>query len=131
MSGNTARLKAYDFAADAAKQELTIASATIALGATFLKDIYKTPHLSAAIFCALGFILLVISLVFGVRTLFLVVGCLANVETDDALGTPIITAQDKLINVARNQHIFFVAGLACLVLFGVISAIACALWGCT
>jgi len=49
MPNNAARLKAYDFAAEAAKQELSLSAAIIAVAATFLKDIFKKPPLPAAV----------------------------------------------------------------------------------
>jgi hypothetical protein len=122
VPANTARLKSYDLAAEAAKQELTIAAAISAVGATFLKDIFQHPSLEASVLAGAGFLLLIVSIAFGTRTLFLLVSCIADVKTEDAEGVPVITASPKLKRVARNQHICFVCGLALFVLFGVVSA---------
>lgn len=77
MAVNDLQIKSFDFAADVAKQLITLATAIITVMITFSKDILGTnSHYIAWLLSS--WILFLLSIVFGIFTLMALTGVLAQ-----------------------------------------------------
>lgn len=113
---NDAQKKAYEVTTDAAKQLLTLASAMLTLGATFVRDVH--PH-SVQLGMMIGaYVALLTSVLFGLRELFLIVASIGPVESPKDSAVPLITSIPGLNQAATAQYMFFGAGVALLAAFG-------------
>jgi Ca2+/H+ antiporter len=68
--------KAFDFAADATKQLITLSTAIIALTITFSKDIVGAANIGNSFSIFAAWILFILSIVFGILTLLALTGTL-------------------------------------------------------
>ncbi|PKP11491.1 MAG: hypothetical protein CVU08_12150 [Bacteroidetes bacterium HGW-Bacteroidetes-3] len=72
--------KAFDFAADATKQLITLSTAIIALTITFSKDIVGAANIGNSFSIFAAWILFIISIVFGILTLLALTGTLQPIS---------------------------------------------------
>ena len=113
--------KAFDFAAELAKQLITLATGVIALSATFLTDImgYKgtgsggTPPGFGVLIAGWG--LLFLSVVGGVAVLMALTGELEPLQAGSRKPS---TRGPNVVRPAIFQIVTFLAGLALLIAFG-------------
>lgn len=77
MAVNDLQIKSFDFAADVAKQLITLATAIITVMITFSKDIFGTNNHYIAWLLS-SWILFLLSIVFGIFTLMALTGVLAQ-----------------------------------------------------
>jgi hypothetical protein len=95
--------KSFDFAADLAKQLITLSTGTIALTTVFSRDFVALAK-DVKIWALFAWIAFLISIVFGIWTMMALTG---------TLGDPSTTAK-----VYRFNIIFFLIGLVLAILFG-------------
>jgi hypothetical protein len=111
---NEANAKAFDFAQETAKQVLTLATAVLALTITFIKEIENGKRLGhALVTMEAGWILFLISIVFGVMTLMTLSGNLERPQSD----SPSIYG-GNITAMAGAQMIAFFLALGCTIAFG-------------
>jgi len=111
---NGARLKAFDFAQDTTKQLLTLATGTVALTITFLKDLAKgAPDWAVWTLSAAWFVFLV-SVVFGVATLMALTGSVVDRHRD--------VYDQGILRWARLQILSFLVAVVLTIVFGVAAA---------
>jgi len=118
---NEAQKKSYDLTADACKQLLTLASAMLVLGATFVRDSHPPPIPLGLIIGA--YISLFASICFGLRELFLIVASIGPVESPKDAAVPLITSIPGLNLAATAQFCFFGAAVALLAGFGLLEVL--------
>jgi hypothetical protein len=107
--------KAFDFAADLAKQLITLATAIITITITFAKDFLPsaaTPQIKGwAMFAWYAFLL---SIVCGVWTLMALTGTL---DQRSGRPSPVSIRGTNVVIPASLQIVFFLAGLLLTILF--------------
>jgi hypothetical protein len=104
--------KAFDFAAELAKQLITLATGTIALTITFSKDfLQKTPN-SARPWALWAWGVLLTSVVFGIWTIMALTGSLGRVSTT----VPTIYGQNVKLP-STMQIVTFIVGLLLTIVF--------------
>ncbi|WP_026838321.1 hypothetical protein [Gillisia sp. JM1] len=115
--------KAFDFAADATKQLITLSTAIIALTITFSKDIIGAANIgnSSSIFTA--WILLIVSVIFGILTLLALTGNLQPMKKNDAEVEnnnvrPVDINNNNIRLFSGIQILTFIAALFFTVYFG-------------
>ena len=110
--------KAFDFAADLAKQLISLATGVIALKITFSKDfIQKTPA-AARIWALWGWCFLLASVLFGICTLMALTGNLGKGE--DNGGTSLLDVYRLNVRIpATLQIATFLLALAATITFAV------------
>lgn len=115
--------KAFDFAADATKQLITLSTAIIALTITFSKDIIGAANIgnSTSIFTA--WILLIVSVIFGILTLLALTGNLQPMKKNDPESEgkeiePVNINNNNIRLFSGIQILSFVAALFFTVYFG-------------
>jgi hypothetical protein len=104
--------KAFDFAQDTSKQQITLATGVLALTLTFVKDI--APADTSRTTLQFAWILYVVSVLAGVATLMALTGNVA--DEDGTGGDSIYSAGIKLFAIV--QVLTFVAALGLTVWFG-------------
>jgi hypothetical protein len=104
--------KAFDFAQDATKQMITLATGIIALTVTFIHDLAAHASATAILIVEAGWIVYVVSIFFGLMTLLQFAGNLETTERPSIYGGGI-----KYTSVA--QTFCFLAGTALVIAFGV------------
>lgn len=104
--------KAFDFAQEVSNQLITLATGIIAITITFLSDILKEKAVSDCDkqYLVLGWIILSISVAFGVLTLMALTGTLAKKDN------PSIYERSVVIN-SIIQIITFFLGLGLIIYF--------------
>jgi hypothetical protein len=103
--------KSFDFAADLAKQLITLSTGTIALTTVFSRDFVALAK-DVKIWALFAWIAFLISIVFGIWTMMALTG---------TLGDPSTTAKVYRFNIklpVTLQIIFFLIGLVLAILFG-------------
>jgi hypothetical protein len=112
------RSKAFDFAADVAKQFITLSTGILALTITFAKDIGGGPSQGAPLLLGLSWVLYLLSIVAGVWTLMALTGELEPVGTAESPST----RRGNVVTPALVQIATFVCatGLVIAYAFGVI-----------
>jgi len=115
---NDAKKKAYELAAEASKQQVTLASAFLALSATLLRDVFENISPPATGLIAGAWIALFVSIAFGTRALFQLAAVLGRAKSDADRAVPRPSRVRGLNRSARAQNGFFLAALALLLLFG-------------
>lgn len=109
--------KSFDFAADVAKQLITLATAIIATTITFSKEILGVSDNDNTIMLLLSWILFVVSIIFGLMTLMALTGILA--ETSDSRTSNnkgIYTCNVCLCEIL--QMVFFLIALGFSICYG-------------
>lgn len=104
--------KAFDFAQEATKQLITLATGVIALTITFLKDVIHTD--GSAGFLQAAWVLYLVSIVFGVLTLLNLTG---NLERPGEGRTPSIYRGSILV-FSSGQVVTFCLAVAFTLVFG-------------
>jgi hypothetical protein len=97
--------KAFDFAQDATKQLITLATGVIALTVTFLHDIAGNSH-HDAIWLHLGWVSFVVSIVLGIATLQLLTGNMHNGTADGIYANSI-----RLMSASQSFFFLVAVGL--------------------
>jgi hypothetical protein len=110
------RGKAFDFAQEATKQVVTLATAIIALTVTFVNDIAGEGAVIELLYVAWGFYL--VSVACGLATLLMLAG---NLERPHQGDTPSIYAPNTK-GAARVQIATFVVALGLTLIFGATAA---------
>ena len=111
---DAARLKAFEFAQETTKQLLTLATGTIALTITFLKDLVKDAPDWAVWTLAAAWVAFLLSMVLGVFTLMALTGTVPERRR---------TVYDKGILIwARLQILSFLLAVSLTIVFGVAAA---------
>jgi hypothetical protein len=105
------REQAFEFAQETTKQLITLATGTIALTITFLKDLAQAAPDWSLYLLALGWLGYLVSVVCGVMTLQLLTGAVR--DPDATVDAP------DLASMAKWQFLAFVLGTTLTVLFGV------------
>ena len=101
--------KAFDFAADIAKQLITLSTAIIAATTAFHKDIFgHEPHWRLVFMC-LGWVSFLLSTLGGIVVLMGCTGALSDRELDDINLTPRLR---NIVLPARFQVSLFIFGLS-------------------
>ncbi len=116
MSFDDQRQKAFDYASDATKQLITLATAILGVSITFAKDIVGNttahrPVLVAAWFVYVG------SIVLGVVALLAMTGTL---EPKSGTATPSIRGKNVTLP-SIGQIILFLAGTVLIVVYGALT----------
>jgi hypothetical protein len=106
--------KAFDFAADATKQLITLSTAVIAVTITFLTDVAKDAPAGTAVWLQVGWILYLLSIAFGILTLLALTGTLADLDAEEP---PSINARN-IRRLAAGQVLSFFAAVALTLVFG-------------
>jgi hypothetical protein len=105
--------KAFEFAQEATKQLIGLATGVIALTITFLTDVVKTAPSGSAVFLQASWVMYLVSIVFGVFTLLALTGNLERAEQ----GTPsIYSGAIRFGSIA--QILTFAAALILTLVFG-------------
>lgn len=107
--------KSFDFAQDAIKQQITLATVILTFTITFLKDIATDAGEPARIAMTVAWVLLVVSAVFGLLALLVMTGTLATASLD-----PSINRRETRILALLQLGAFAIALIAILV-FAVLS----------
>lgn len=123
--------KAFDFAADATKQLITLSTAIIALTITFSKDIIGAANIGNSYSIFTAWILFILSIVFGILTLLALTGTLQPMSKKEATNksdTESTETESTTIEISINasnirllsvlQIISFIAALIFTVSFG-------------
>jgi hypothetical protein len=110
--------KAFDFAQDATKQLIGLATGVIALTITFLTDVVKTAPPGSEGFLQASWVMYFVSIVFGVFTLLGLTGSLGAKETpSEAKET--LSIYSRNIRFGSIAQIFtFAAALILTLVFG-------------
>jgi hypothetical protein len=103
------------------KQLIILASAMITFATTFTKALQSTGLGSLLI--VLTYLTLFISILLGVRVLFILTNALGGVESDEPIAVPTLIMIPTVRIALPAQYCFFAAGLAFLALFGVWQAL--------
>jgi hypothetical protein len=78
------RTKAFDLIVDLTKQVITLSTALIALGVTFVKDFASTAPEDAQMWLALSWVAFLLSVVFGLLTLMACAGIIGRARDADS-----------------------------------------------
>lgn len=105
--------KAFDFAQEASKQLISLATAIIALTITFLTDVVAEGEGASGLLKA-AWVLFLISVLFGVVALLAMTG---NLERPNEGGAPTVYSPN-IVLFAGGQVLTFVAGLVLTLAFG-------------
>jgi hypothetical protein len=108
--------KAFDFASDATKQMITLATGVIALTITFRKDIATDVPSTGKTFLAVGWVLYLLSVILGVATLMNLAGNLERPQNDRR---SIYAGSIRLLG--GMQAVAFLLAIACTITFGAIA----------
>jgi hypothetical protein len=111
--------KAFDFAQDATKQLITLATGVIALTLTFLTDVIKKAPGSSADWLHAAWVVFLVSIVFGVFTLLNISGVLERPGKDEqevALTPSIYRPSIRVLSII--QILTFSTGVALTLVFG-------------
>jgi hypothetical protein len=118
MTMTDKRSKAFDFAADVAKQFITLSTGILALTITFAKEIGGGPSQGAPLLLGLSWVLYLLSILGGVWTLMALTGELEPVRGTESpsirRGNVLIPALVQIVTFA------FATGLVITYAFGVI-----------
>ena len=106
---------AFEFARDATKQLITLATGIIALEITFSKDFVRTLNECVRVYALLSWLAFLLSVLFGAMTLLALTGTL---EPKDK-SVPVSIRGSNVVIPSILQIILFLTGLALTVLFGV------------
>jgi hypothetical protein len=106
----------YGFATDVSKQLITLASAMLTFGAAFAHNIQPRGLWSGLIVAS--YIALFASIIFGIRALFVITRVLAEVQSDEASATPIVTRIPGVKRSLALQWSFFATAAVFLGVFG-------------
>ena len=109
------RKHAFDFLGDSTKQLITVATGIVTITIIFSKDLL--PHARISALCA--WILLTISVIFGIWTLYTLSGILYEAAADPTI-TPKLTHGD-LRFVSGAQILSFLAGIIAVLIFGILA----------
>ena len=109
----TNRTKSFDYAQEATKQVLTLATGVVTITLTFLKDIAKEAPSDARTVLYIGWILFGLSILAGIATLLNLTG---NVEKAEEKERSVYAKGIVLFSIA--QLLFFVLAVGCTVYFG-------------
>ncbi|HEY4779206.1 MAG TPA: hypothetical protein VIH47_06415 [Solirubrobacterales bacterium] len=113
MAGASDKTKAFDYAQEATKQVLTLATAVVTITVSFLKDIVSAAPGDARTLLYIAWGLFTLSILGGIATLYNLTGHVGEAETSS-----------EGINVfgirlfSGLQLISFVLAIACVVYFG-------------
>lgn len=107
---------AFTFAADLAKQLMTLSTGVMALSITFTKDLVERSPPSALRWLRVSWALYLASLLFGVWTLMALTGSLAPIQTEQNEIPDTIGSNVRI--PAALQISAFLAATVCVVLFG-------------
>lgn len=111
------RAKAFDVVIDLTKQVITLSTALIALGVTFIKDFADTAPADARMWLASSWIALLFSVVLGLLTLMACAGILGRAK-DTASADP-YSGNARLLG--GLQLITFLIGLGMAIIAGFMS----------
>jgi hypothetical protein len=106
--------KAFDFAQEATKQLITLATGVIALTITFLTDVVERAPEGSIGFLQAAWILYLVSIVFGILTLLMLTGAL---ERPGEGRTPSIY-RGNIVACSIVQVLTFSAAVALTLVFG-------------
>ena len=106
--------KAFDFAQEATKQLIALATGVIALTITFLTDVIKTAPKGSAGFLHAAWILYLVSIVFGILTLLMLAG---NLERPGEHKRPSIY-RGNIVSCSVVQIVTFCVAVALTLVFG-------------
>ena len=106
--------KAFDFAQEATKQLITLATGVIALTITFLTDVIKTAPAGSASFLQAAWVLYLVSIVFGILTLLMLTG---NLERPGEGRSPSIY-RGSIVACSIGQVLSFSLAVAFTLVFG-------------
>jgi hypothetical protein len=99
-------VKAFEFAQEATKQLITLATAVIALTITFLTDVVKEAPTGSAPWLQAAWIFYLVSIAFGVFTLLALTGSLGTSKEGK---TPSIYAKNVVLPSMAQVFSFFAA----------------------
>jgi hypothetical protein len=111
--------KAFDFAADAAKQLITVSTAVIAFSAVLVKDFMATPAPWQKVVFGLFLFGYMISIILGLLGIFAMAG---ELEAPEGSATPSIF-HGKIDGYLKWQMILFAVATFLVVLFGISAVI--------
>jgi hypothetical protein len=118
MTMSDKRSKAFDFAADVAKQFITLGTGILALTITFAKDIGGGPSRGAPLLLGVSWVLYLLSILAGVWTLMALTG---ELEPIGSAESPSIRRSNVVTPAFAQIASFVVAtGLVIAYAFGVI-----------
>jgi len=106
--------KAFDFAQEATKQLIALATGVIALTVTFLTNVVKTAPAGSVGFLQASWVLFLLSIVFGVATLLMLAG---NLERPGEGKMPSIY-RGNIVVPSILQILTFCSAVACVLAFG-------------
>jgi hypothetical protein len=110
--------KALDYAQDAVKQLLSLATGIIALTLTFFKNFAGSNSPSARVVMLIAWIVLALSIVFGVLGLFSMTSNLWPKQATDRAGTPPDIWTSDLRTMAIVQVVLFGSGFVLVLVAG-------------
>jgi hypothetical protein len=105
--------KAFDFAQDATKQLIGLATGIIALTITFLTDVAKAAPSGAEFFLQAAWVMYLASIAFGVFTLLALTG-----QLEQGGGDKPSIYSEAVVRFAKGQIISFGAALILTLVFG-------------
>ena len=106
--------KAFDFAQEATKQLIALATGVIALTITFLTDVVETAPAGSAGFLQAAWVLYLASIVFGILALLMLTG---NLERPGEGKSPSIY-RGNIVACSIGQVLTFVAAVVLTLVFG-------------
>jgi hypothetical protein len=109
------RKHAFDFLGDSTKQLITVATGVVTITILFSRDLL--PHARIAALSA--WVLLTISVIFGIWTLYTLSGILYEAAADPTK-TPKLSERDLRI-ISGTQIIFFLLGISAVLVFGILA----------
>ena len=129
---NTEQEKAFDLASETTKQIIGLSTAIIALTVTFSKDVLGAPSAPSRIPLVIAWILLLISIVFGIMTMMAMAGTLdpmppqvspavtagSNPNTSSPSPPPPSIYGRSIRIYSGRQVFFFLLGLIAAMVFG-------------
>jgi hypothetical protein len=106
--------KGFDFAQEATKQLIALATGVIALTITFLTDVTKTASAGSAGFLQAAWVFYLVSIVFGILTLLMLAG---NLERPGEGKSPSIY-RGNIVSCSIIQILTFCVAVALTLVFG-------------
>ncbi|HJP66754.1 MAG TPA: hypothetical protein VKA30_10680 [Actinomycetota bacterium] len=121
-----AKSAAFESYRDMTKQAVTLATGVLALTVTFVKDVVKEVTALERGVLLIGWLALVLSVVFGVLTLMAISGALHCIENEDSqpcaeLPKPITIYASNVRTQSAIQLVLFGLGILILILFGLLT----------
>jgi hypothetical protein len=113
---NDPQKKAYDLATEVTKQLLTLSSGTLVFAATLLRD--QAAHGMIRVAIVACYIALFISILSGIKVLYVITVMLASIKSNDDNEVPKITCNPAIRKAALIQQASFMTGLVLLSIFG-------------